>query len=129
MAARKKAPPKFAHDVYDFLEGNEVAKSALANWLGSGGIDTLDRLEGMARGDLFPYTAPQHVQASFGAFLGGVAWAVRTLKNAVEKSNNNEERRRMQRQAEGNVDQTADALMDRMYPGWRKMVEEQGEQQ
>ena len=123
MAAKKQ----MKHDVYDFLEGNAVAKSALSTWLSSGGIDTLDKMEGMARGDLFPYTAPQHVQASFGAFCGGVTWAIRTLKNAVEKSNNNEERRRMQRQAEGNVDQTADALMDRMYPGWRKLAEEQGE--
>ncbi len=128
MAARKKKSPEFAHDVYDFLEGNGVAKSALAEWLASGGTDTLNLMEGMARGDLFPYTAPQHVQASFGAFVGGVAWAVRTLKNAVEKSNSNEERRRMQLQAEGNVEQIANSILDKTYPGWRELVEKQGEQ-
>jgi len=127
MAARKKKAPEFAHDVYDFLEDNGVAKSALAEWLAKGGSDTLAIMESMARGDLFPYTAPQHVQASFGAFVGGVAWACRTLRNAVEKSNNNEERRRMQLQAEGNVEQIANSILDVTYPGWRELVAKQGE--
>ncbi len=126
MAAKKKTNA-VPHEVYDFLETNPIAKSALADWIASGGGETLDHIQYMARGDLFPYTAPQHVQASFGAFLGGVAWACRTLRNAVEKTNNAEERRRMQAQAEGNVDQIADSLMDRMYPGWRDIVAKQGE--
>ena len=115
----------FPHDVYDFLESNPVAKSALATWLAAGGADTLNKLENMARGDLFPYTAAQHVQASFGAFVGGVAWTIRTLKNAVEKSNTNEERRRMQRQAQGHVDYATDEFMDRNYPGWRELLKPQ----
>ena len=112
---------KYRHEVYDYLEENPAVRDALATWLSSGGERTLTKLQGMARGDLFPYTAPQHVQASFGAFLGGVDWAVRTLRNAVAKSLNMEERRRMVAQAEG--DSFERRVLDEIMPGWEKMEE------
>lgn len=109
---------QYPHELYDFLEAHPVAKDALASWLRAGGDEILKKAQDMARGDMYPYTAPQHVQASFGAFVGGVAWLARTLLNAVEKSNNANERRKMAIQATGGVEAAQNELLREMIPDY-----------
>lgn len=99
----------------EFLASNPVLLDSHSRWLSAGGDRTLDKMLETVRGDLFPYTADQHVQAAFGAWVGGVSWAVRILKNLVVLANNRKEMAELLAQAEGTISPEEREAMMKLY--------------
>jgi hypothetical protein len=107
--------PAVRHALFGYLADNPQAVSEHSRWLASGGEEILSRLMDSIRGDAFPYTAEQHVQASFGAYVAGAALAIRTLRKLVEVSNNRAETARFIAQAEGAVSAAERAVLLEQY--------------
>ena len=102
-------------NLFEYVEKNPAVLSEHAKWLDGGGKEILDRLTDMVRGDAFPYTAETHVQASFGAFVGGVSWAVRVLSVLVGLSNDKTERARMVAQSGGSLNEHEMKILEDLY--------------
>lgn len=109
-----KGSPAFAsNELFDYIAKNQRVLSAHGNWLSAGGEKLLELAERSVRGDLFPWSAEQHVQASFGAFCAGAAWMSRLLRNLVALTNDRGEALRMLIQADGQIgDETRKILLE-----------------
>jgi tellurite resistance protein len=64
---------------------------------------------------MFPWDQPQHVQASYGAFVGGATWMAKLLRNVVVMANNRSEALRMLAQADGSISEEERRLLREMY--------------
>lgn len=111
----KESAPAIRHELFDYLAAHPEAASSHANWMAAGGERILDLMVNAVRGDMFPYTAEPHVQASFGAFVGGVAWAAKMLRNLVALANNRSEALRMLAQADASLSEEERRILREHY--------------
>lgn len=98
-----ESKPVVRHELFEYIAKNPKALDAHGRWLGEGGEKLLDLAVNSIRGDMFPWTAEQHVQASFGAFVAGAAWMAKLLRNLVVMNNNRSEALRMLAQVDGQL--------------------------
>jgi len=116
MTSKKKtgaAVPR--HELFAFLDSNPSVTDAHGAWLAAGGDKLLDLAVNAIRGEMFPYDQPQHVQASFGAFVGGATWMAKLLRNLIAVSNNRAETARVLSQADPSISPEERALLRRLY--------------
>lgn len=98
--------PQLKHELLDFVRDNQKLASAHAAFMAAGGERLLELAVNSMRGEMFPWDAAPHVQASFGAFVGGGTWMAKLLRNAVALANNRAAALRTLAQADGGL--TAD---------------------
>jgi hypothetical protein len=111
----KKKEPGIRHELFDYMDHNPAAVDAHGRWLSAGGERLLDLAVNSIRGEMFPYDAPQHVQASFGAFVGGATWLAKMLRNLIKISNNRTEALRMLSQADGSLSLEERMILRQLY--------------
>ena len=98
--------PPLKHELLDFVRGNQKLAGAHAAFMAAGGERLLELAVATMRGEMFPWDQAQHVQASFGAFVGGGTWMAKLLRNVVALANSRAAAVRMLAQADGGL--TAD---------------------
>ena len=91
------------HELLDFVRENPRLADAHAAFLSAGGERALELAVNSVRGEMFPWDQPQHVQASFGAFVAGATWMAKLLRNLVVLSNNRAAALRMLMQVDGAI--------------------------
>ena len=115
----KKTPsgeqPPLRNELLDFVRDNPKLADAHATFMASGGERALDLLQNAVRGDMFPWDAAPHVQASFGAFVAGASWAIRMFRNLVVLTNRRSEALRMLAQVDGRLSAAERELLRRTY--------------
>ena len=111
----KETTPVARHPLFEFLAANPQVLSAHAAWLSAGGEKIIELLIETMGGDSFPYSAEQHVQASFGAFCGGGAFFGKTLKRLVAVVNNRKDAIKMLIQSDGSIPADERAILLRHY--------------
>jgi len=111
----KKKEPGIRHELFDYMDHNPAAVDAHGRWLSAGGERLLELAVNSVRGEMFPYDAPQHVQASFGAFVGGATWLAKLLRNLVKVANNRSEALRYLSQADGSLSLEERQILRQMY--------------
>lgn len=108
-------PQQLRHEFLDFVRTAPGAADAHANFMKNGGERMLELAVNSIRGEMFPWDQPQHVQASYGAFVGGATWMAKLLRNAVVMANNRSEALRMLAQADGSLNEDERRMLREMY--------------
>ena len=111
----KETTPVARHPLFEFLAANPAVLDAHAKWLSAGGEKIIELLVETMGGDMYPYTAEPHVQASFGAFCGGGAFFGKTLKRLVAVVNNRREALKVLSQADGSLTEDERVLLRQRY--------------
>lgn len=113
MSENKK--PQLRHELLDFVRNAPGVADAHAKYMANGGERLLELAVNSIRGEMFPWDQPQHVQASYGAFVGGATWMAKLLRNVVVMANNRSEALRMLAQADGSISEEERRLLREMY--------------
>ena len=103
------------NEFLDYIRHTPRVADAHARFMSEGGERLLELAVSAIRGDMFPWDQPQHVQAAYGAFIGGATWMAKLIRNAVVLAGNRTEALRMLAQMDGSITAQERQMLKAMY--------------